>query len=197
MSRSQQRYVWPVLVWRADGTPRQIVVQDFEIEVDGLHLRVPAGWDDFDGASIPRWLWNSVGHPFTREFQRAALVHDYLYGVPAARTRPEIDNRAKADALFYRMLLLDGVERSKAKRMHWAVDQFGEDRYRQPGIIAAALAQLEAFELERRDRQRAEAEAKAILLAKSGADAGPGPQHDPELMQSLAQIDWDLIRSQF
>ena len=179
---------WPIIRWRDGDPPRRIVVDDFVVEVDGVKHTVPAGFDDFDGASIPRWLWTTVGHPFMREFERAALVHDYLYGAPAARRAQGVDDRARVDELFYELLLRDGVDRPKAKRMRWAVERFGADRFVEDGanFVTRTRAQLEA--LEHQDCDCAHDEIQAMV------DAG---ERDPELLQSFREIDWDIVKKLF
>jgi len=42
------------------------------------YVTVPYGLV-FDGASIPKFLWPVVGHPYDSDFVQAAAVHDYLY----------------------------------------------------------------------------------------------------------------------
>ena len=175
---------WPVIRWRdGGGLPRRVVVEDFDIEIDGERLTVPAGFDDFDGASIPRWLWTTVGHPFMREFERAALVHDYLYAAPDARRAQGVDDRARVDALFYAQLLQDGVRRPKAKRMRWAVERFGAERFvAGPSDVPRTREELAA--LEAQDCSCAQDEIQALIAAGG---------RDPELLQSFREIDWDIV----
>lgn len=76
-----------------------------------LTITARAGYE-FDGASIPRVFW-FIGHPMSPKFQRAALIHDILYGF---RT-----DRETNDELFYQLLLEDGVNKFRAKLMWTAV----------------------------------------------------------------------------
>lgn len=48
---------------------------------------------EFDGASIPRFLWRLCGHPLEVPRIAAALVHDWLY-------RAQLTDRATADDIF-------------------------------------------------------------------------------------------------
>lgn len=58
----------------------------------------------FDGASIPRFFWRVIGSPFSPEFQKAALIHDYLY-------RTQILTRKAADKWLKYYLLESNVEK--------------------------------------------------------------------------------------
>lgn len=51
-----------------------------------IEIFIPKGFI-FDGASIPRFFWRIVGHPFHPKRVIAALVHDALFG--------KIDGRVK------------------------------------------------------------------------------------------------------
>jgi hypothetical protein len=53
---------------------------------------IKAGFE-FDGASIPRFLWRLCGHPLEAPRIAAALVHDWLY-------RAQLTNRETADDIF-------------------------------------------------------------------------------------------------
>ena len=44
-----------------------------------IEMLIPKGFI-FDGASIPRFFWRVVGHPFHPKRVIAALVHDALFG---------------------------------------------------------------------------------------------------------------------
>jgi hypothetical protein len=55
---------------------------------------VPANYDGMDGASIPRALWSLVGSPYTGDYRRASIVHDYACDQNVPRSR--------ADRMFYR-----------------------------------------------------------------------------------------------
>ena len=49
-------------------------------------VTVPAGFQS-DGCSVPRWFWDSVSPQIDPRTLRAAIVHDYLYRLDAARCR--------------------------------------------------------------------------------------------------------------
>jgi hypothetical protein len=80
-----------------------------------------------DGASIPRPLWSSFGHPFHGQFVRAAVIHDVYYekivrvflGPSLARARKAVDK------MFYEALRTDGVPPIKAYLMYTGVRMGG------------------------------------------------------------------------
>ena len=70
-----------------------------------------------NGASIPRFLWSILGHPFQSDVRRAAILHDFLY-------RNTIVKRKVADQMFYDAMIEDGCEEAKAQTIHAGV-RFG------------------------------------------------------------------------
>lgn len=183
---------WPVLVWR-DDAPLRLIIEDFTCRVDGVEYTVPAGYDAFNGASIPRWLWSSIGHPYLREFERAALVHDYFYDSPEGRERHGIedDDRKAVDRIFERQLIADGVAPAKARLMFWAVDRFGASRFTcssSTGLAGMDAAQVRALELD--DCDCAEREAAEMLASEAAED------EDGRLLRAgLALLDFGRIRA--
>jgi len=87
----------------------------------------------FDGASIPRFFWRVIGHPFTGLTVPAALVHDALY---ATHRLP----KHVADVLFRNLLIQNGVPPWRAKTMYQAVDRFGGKAYNRPTASQLAAA---------------------------------------------------------
>ena len=73
----------------------------------------PAGWK-VDGASIPRALWTIVGSPFTGDYRRASVVHDYYCDV---RTEPSDD----VHLMFYNACRADGVGVFEANTLYYGV----------------------------------------------------------------------------
>lgn len=57
---------------------------------------VPAGFES-DGASLPRFFWRLIGHPFSMDYLREAILHDYFY-------RTQYIPRKKADKIFLELL---------------------------------------------------------------------------------------------
>ena len=69
---------------------------------------VPAGFES-DGASVPRLFWRLVFPPTDPVALPAAVIHDWLY-----REQPEGGTRSRADDLFRRLLVADGIPRWRA-----------------------------------------------------------------------------------
>ena len=59
-----------------------------------------------DGASIPQFLWDHLGHPFYGPFLRSALLHDHYY-----RDDDHSYSRAQVDRMFYDAIRVDGAGR--------------------------------------------------------------------------------------
>lgn len=57
---------------------------------------VPQGFIS-DGASMPRFFWRLIGHPFSMDYLREAVLHDYFY-------RIQNIPRKKADNIFMGLL---------------------------------------------------------------------------------------------
>lgn len=73
-----------------------------------------------DGASIPRLLWPLLPTSDYRAL-RAGIVHDYLY-----EYHLEGWDRKKADDMFYRLLVRDGVNHTIARLCWIGVRLFGK-----------------------------------------------------------------------
>lgn len=69
-----------------------------------------------DGASIPRWAWTLVGHPFYGKTLIPALVHDFNYV-----WNPHRYSRKHVDKLFEKMLIQAGHSKVTAHAMYLAV----------------------------------------------------------------------------
>lgn len=87
----------PKTIWLTEAhvpDRRMRIVDDFSFtDPAGKVWPAPAGYDGLNGASIPRALWSLVGSPYTGDYRRAAIVHDYACDFGA-------DRRA-ADRMFY------------------------------------------------------------------------------------------------
>lgn len=79
--------------------------------------RISAGFT-FDGASVPKILWSTVGHPLSPRFLEAGLRHDYLY-------RTGKVSREVADRVLYETLRDWGVPRWRSWLMYAGVRAFG------------------------------------------------------------------------
>jgi hypothetical protein len=84
-------------------------------------ITVPAG-SRTDGASIPRFAWSIIGHPFNGEYRNAAIVHDFCY-------RTGWKTRALADKVFLDGMEELGAEPWRRRTMYMAVRIFGRGAY--------------------------------------------------------------------
>lgn len=79
----------------------------------GKRWHVPAG-TVVNGASIPRGFWTLVGSPFTGNYRRASVVHDYYCDT---KNEPW----AAVHRMFYHAMLAGGVSELEAKVLYGAV----------------------------------------------------------------------------
>ncbi|MBI3678322.1 MAG: DUF1353 domain-containing protein [Proteobacteria bacterium] len=89
------------------------VVEDDDTQVKTITIRVPKFFQ-FDGASIPWPAWQVIGTPFNPRFMGASVFHDWIYHTHQV-------TRDVADDLFHKMLVSDGVNKTKAWLMREAV----------------------------------------------------------------------------
>lgn len=73
-----------------------------------------------DGASIPRFLWDSVSPQIHPKTLKAALAHDYIY-----RTQPDGWTKEDADKMFYDLMVANGFPKFKAWLAYKGVVYFG------------------------------------------------------------------------
>ncbi|MCO6409189.1 DUF1353 domain-containing protein [Hoeflea alexandrii] len=116
-----------------DGEPNGVFIRGGErplfrlnspltyIDPNSLKWTAPSG-EVVDGASIPQYAWSIIGGPFSGNYIRAAIIHDYYC---CAKTRDFADTH-KA---FWRGLRLDGIGNAKANLMWAAVRAFGPNRW--------------------------------------------------------------------
>ena len=78
--------------------------------------------DVVDGASIPKFFWRFIGSPFIGKYRRPSVIHDVLC------VRKDFPYK-QVHALFYEMMLCEGVPTLKAKAMYYAVRFFGPKWY--------------------------------------------------------------------
>jgi len=83
---------------------------------------VPAGFT-CDGASIPKFAWSIVGHPFSKKVRAGAVLHDWLY-------RNGVVPRGEADQIFYDALREYNMGYFKAQAFYMAVRTFGGSSYK-------------------------------------------------------------------
>lgn len=71
-----------------------VVTENIEYIYKGKKYVIPSGFDS-DGASIPKFAWRLIGHPFDMRYLLHAIFHDWLY-------RCQVLSRNESDlALFY------------------------------------------------------------------------------------------------
>lgn len=100
-----------------------VLTKPFKFDNFGVKLDIAEGFV-FDGASIPRLLWVTVGSPYQPQYIGPALLHDYMYVYH--NTFKQIITRAQADLVFKKCLLLNKVNTFQVMRMYWAVRLFGK-----------------------------------------------------------------------
>ena len=88
-------------------------------------LVVPAGFKS-DGASVPRFFWRFLGHPFDRHHLRAGVRHDYRY---ACGVVPRKD----CDRMYRNDLKADGLGFIKRNLEYIGVRVFGRSHYNGKG----------------------------------------------------------------
>jgi len=92
----------------------QFISKNYKVKITvGKGLR-------YNAASTPRVLWSVIGCPIDYAFP--AAFHDPLYG---SRLLP----RRVCDAIFYEILLSQGVPREKAIPMYLALRTGGQSAY--------------------------------------------------------------------
>lgn len=84
-------------------------------------VAVPKGYIT-DGASIPRFLWGIVGHPFGR-YAQAAVVHDLCY-------EKNLYSRKRSDEIFLEAMQVLGVPWLTRRIIFRAVRMFGWISYK-------------------------------------------------------------------
>lgn len=102
--------------------------------LENVKVQNVKGWDIeiykgfiWDGASIPRELWDDIGCPL--DFVLESLIHDGLY-------RTHLLSRKEADKIFHHLLIRNGVSEVKAKVMYLAVRLGGGASYDEASEIA-------------------------------------------------------------
>lgn len=90
------------------------IKSDFEYkDPAGLRWQTKAQ-DKTDGASIPPWAQPFVGAPFTKEYIKAAVIHDHYCDRHVRTWR-------QTHRVFYDALIESGVSEARAKLLYYAV----------------------------------------------------------------------------
>ena len=94
-----------------------ILLEDVEVEALGYKITVKKGFD-FDGASIPKWLWSIYGSPLNGNYVVASLIHDGLYASQKV-------SKSVSDKIFLDVMKQSNVGYIKRTSMYLAVKMFG------------------------------------------------------------------------
>ena len=94
-----------------------ILSKDKTVESLGYSITIKKGFD-FDGASIPKWLWSIYGSPLNGNYVVASLIHDGLY---ASQKVP----KGVSDKIFLDVMKQSNVGYIKRTSMYLAVKMFG------------------------------------------------------------------------
>ena len=94
-----------------------ILLEDVVVESLGYKITVKKGFD-FDGASIPRWLWSIYGSPLNGNYVVASLIHDGLYASQKV-------SKSVSDKIFLDVMKQSKVGYIKRTSMYLAVKMFG------------------------------------------------------------------------
>lgn len=91
----------------------------FELETEKKQYKIliPHGFE-WNGMSIPRIAWVSVGCPFGPRHVLAGLVHDFLY-------QKKLYSRKETDEIMRQILIQSGESKYATSKMYWAVRVFG------------------------------------------------------------------------
>ena len=94
-----------------------ILSKDKTVESLGYSITVKKGFD-FDGASIPKWLWSIYGSPLNGNYVVASLIHDGLYA-------SQLVSKSLSDNIFLDVMKQSNVGYIKRTSMYLAVKMFG------------------------------------------------------------------------
>ena len=94
-----------------------ILLEDVVVESLGYKITVKKEFD-FDGASIPKWLWSIYGSPLNGNYVVASLIHDGLYA-------SQLVSKMVADNIFLDLMKQSKVGYVKRTSMYLAVKVFG------------------------------------------------------------------------
>lgn len=146
------RFLGPLLVEMLDDGRNVRLTAPFGYEDPvGKRWDVPSG-EQTDGASVPRFFWQAYP-PFTGQYRRAAVIHDYFCRTEGGPSAPSASWKA-VHAVFYDAMLTAGVSAATAKLLWAAVYNFGPRwglgvRSRGPGAVQGATIEDERAFMER------------------------------------------------
>ena len=100
-----------------------ILSKDKTVESLGYSITVKKGFD-FDGASIPKWLWSIYGSPLNGDYVVASLIHDGLYASQKI-------SKSLSDKVFLDVMKQSKVGYIKRTSMYLAVKLFGSKDWKE------------------------------------------------------------------
>ena len=109
---------YPLVRWQGD---RLMILQEefYFIDDDGKKWEVPIE-AELNGATIPKFLWSTIGPPYVGSYRRASVVHDFFVG---EGNNPDVTypERRKADKMFYQACRADGCSIWEATKLYIGV----------------------------------------------------------------------------
>ena len=100
-----------------------ILSKDKTVESLGYSVTVKKGFD-FDGASIPKWLWSIYGSPLNGNYVVASLIHDGLYASQKV-------SKSVSDKIFLDIMKQSSVGYIKRTSMYLAVRVLGSKDWKE------------------------------------------------------------------
>jgi len=100
-----------------------ILLEDVVVESLGYKITVKKGFD-FDGASIPKWLWSIYGSPLNGNYVVASLIHDGLYASQKV-------TKSVSDKIFLDIMKQSSVGYIKRTSMYLAVRVLGSKDWKE------------------------------------------------------------------
>ena len=100
-----------------------ILSEDKTVESLGYSVTVKKGFD-FDGASIPKWLWSIYGSPLNGNYVVASLIHDGLYASQKV-------SKSVSDKIFLDIMKQSSVGYIKRTSMYLAVRVLGSKDWKE------------------------------------------------------------------
>lgn len=97
------------------------LLDDLEYENKDFIFTIKKGFV-FDGASIPRVLWSSVGCPFGGLYTKPACLHDVLYAT-------HLFSKEQSDLIFLEAMKSCDVEERLRETIYSGVNLFGSKAY--------------------------------------------------------------------
>jgi len=100
-----------------DGRELKLLEDFIYVDPDETAWLAPAG-RKVNGASIPRAFWTATGGPLSGRYRNASIVHDI-------ECEDMKHDSTDVHQMFYHACLAGGVPERDAKKLYWAVLNFG------------------------------------------------------------------------